>query len=76
LTCPINIAEWQRKRAQLFTIDSGAHSAFDYDNLTYGMSQARRGWLEASDVLNALPLPKLITFLGHRRRSKAARATA
>jgi DNA polymerase (family 10) len=59
-----------------FTIDSDAHAAQDYDNLIYGVCQARRGWLEDSDILNALPLSKLVTFLEHRRRSKAGRAAA
>jgi DNA polymerase (family 10) len=37
-------------------IDTDAHSAQDLDLMTYGVDQACRGWLEAPDVLNALPL--------------------
>jgi DNA polymerase (family 10) len=33
---------------------------------TYGIGIARRGWLEAGDVLNTLPLPGLLKRLGRR----------
>ena len=38
-----------------FTIDSDAHYRHEFDNLEWGVSQARRAWLEPSDVLNTLP---------------------
>lgn len=34
-----------------FTIDSDTHGIREMDNLTYGISVARRGWLEKEDVL-------------------------
>ena len=40
----------------LVAIDSDAHRAEGFDDLRYGVGQARRGWLEAADVLNARPL--------------------
>jgi DNA polymerase (family 10) len=40
-------------------VSSDAHSIQDFDNLKYGVGQARRGWLEKADVLNALPLREL-----------------
>ena len=40
-------------------IDSDAHSVHDFANLDYGIGQARRGWLEAADVLNTRPLDAL-----------------
>ncbi|MFN7085688.1 MAG: DNA polymerase/3'-5' exonuclease PolX [Burkholderiales bacterium] len=33
-------------------VNSDAHSVLDFDHLRYGIGQARRGWLEAGDVLN------------------------
>jgi DNA polymerase (family 10) len=51
----------------LLSIDSDAHAAEDYDNLAYGVAQARRGWLEANNVLNTLPLAELRAFLAGRR---------
>jgi DNA polymerase (family 10) len=51
----------RRARAALqagnrFTIDSDAHYLAEFDNLEWGVSQARRAWLEPKDVLNTLPL--------------------
>jgi DNA polymerase (family 10) len=40
-------------------ISSGARRGADFGWLQSGIDQARRGWLEAGDVLNTLPLPKL-----------------
>jgi DNA polymerase (family 10) len=51
----------RRARAALeagnrFTIDSDAHYLGEYGNLDWGVSQARRAWLEPRSVLNTLPL--------------------
>ncbi|HUP83214.1 MAG TPA: DNA polymerase/3'-5' exonuclease PolX [Candidatus Limnocylindria bacterium] len=51
----------RRARAALeagnrFTIDSDAHYLTEFNNLDWGVSQARRAWLEPSNVLNTLPL--------------------
>ena len=56
----------------LVSINSDAHSALQLDNLDYGMGQARRGWLQAGDVLNTRPLDQLrpllaATLQGNRR---------
>jgi DNA polymerase (family X) len=40
-------------------ICSDAHGGGDFANLRYGIDQARRGWLEAGDVINTLPLTQL-----------------
>ena len=47
----------RRARAALdagnrFVIDSDAHYRHEFDNLDWGVAIARRGWLEADDVLN------------------------
>jgi DNA polymerase (family 10) len=36
----------------LISIGTDAHSALGLDAMRYGIGQARRGWLEAKDVLN------------------------
>ncbi len=36
-------------------ISSDAHKISDFNNMRYGVDQARRGWLEASDALNTRP---------------------
>jgi DNA polymerase (family 10) len=47
----------------LVSINSDAHSLADFDNLKYGVGQARRGWLEPKDVLNTRTLTQLRRLL-------------
>lgn len=48
-------------------INSDSHHARHLDNLRYGIWVARRGWMEAKDVLNALPWDELRRRLERRR---------
>lgn len=41
-----------REEGVLLAVDSDAHSTGDLDDRRYGIGQARRGWLQKSDVLN------------------------
>ena len=52
-----------REEGVLVSIDSDAHSTFDFANLKYGVGQARRGWLEKKDVLNTRSLAALRKLL-------------
>ncbi|MFQ5937259.1 MAG: DNA polymerase/3'-5' exonuclease PolX [Acidiferrobacterales bacterium] len=45
-----------RDEGVLIGIGSHAHQPGDFDNLRFGIGQARRGWLAAGDVLNTRPL--------------------
>ena len=54
----------------LLAINSDAHAPGEFDNLEWGVGQARRGWIEASDVLNTRPLEELLDFL-RKKPSKA-----
>ena len=56
-------------------IDTDAHSVSHLDFIDYGIATARRGWAEKADVLNTLPVGKLLASLkdGKRKPSKAAR---
>jgi DNA polymerase (family X) len=45
-------------------ISTDAHSTIGLDMMRFGIGQARRGWLEPRDVLNALTWPDLKTLLG------------
>jgi DNA polymerase (family 10) len=45
-----------KKAGVKIVITSDAHSARELDLLEYGVNQARRGWVEADDVLNTRPL--------------------
>lgn len=52
-----------REEGVLVSIASDAHHPLDFANLTYGIGQARRGWLEPRDVLNTRPLAELLPLL-------------
>lgn len=52
-----------RDHGVLVSIDTDAHSVADLDNVRFGIGQARRGWLEKKDVLNARPLKDLMPLL-------------
>ena len=52
----------------LVSIDSDAHSVHELDDLRFGVGQARRGWLEARDVVNTLPLGELRALLAQRHK--------
>lgn len=62
----------------MVSIDSDAHSALEFDNLQYGIGQARRGLLSKDDVLNTRPLSELKRFFMQRPvvKSGAARVPA
>ena len=53
-------------------INSDSHSPADFDNLRFGVGQARRGWLSKNDVLNTKNLSQLRTWLNRRRRQLPA----
>ncbi|HRP96495.1 MAG TPA: DNA polymerase/3'-5' exonuclease PolX [Rhodocyclaceae bacterium] len=52
-----------REAGVLVAIDSDAHAVNDFANLRFGIGQARRGWLEAGDVLNTRTLRQLMPLL-------------
>ena len=52
-----------REEGVLVAVNSDAHSTFDFAHLRFGIGQARRGWLEAKDVLNTRSLKELRPLL-------------
>lgn len=52
-------ARMAKERGIKIAINTDAHSIRELDFISAGIQQARRAWLELSDVLNALPLPQL-----------------
>jgi DNA polymerase (family 10) len=56
-----------REEGVLVSINSDAHSVADFDNLRFGIGQARRGWLEKADVLNTRSLTALRRLLAATR---------
>ncbi|GAB4169417.1 MAG: DNA polymerase/3'-5' exonuclease PolX [Rhodocyclaceae bacterium] len=57
-----------KEEGVLVAIDSDAHAVADFDDLRFGVGQARRGWLERADVLNTRPLEELRKLLGRSCR--------
>lgn len=45
------------------SVDSDAHSVGELENVRFGISVARRAWLEAKDVANAMPLRDLLKLV-------------
>jgi DNA polymerase (family 10) len=52
-----------------FEIGPDAHSTRGLANMSYGVGMARKGWLEASDVINALSATEIRQRLRLRRQS-------
>lgn len=52
------------ERGCMLSIGTDAHNPSQLDYLTLGSATARRGWVKKNDVLNALPLKKLMKFIG------------
>ena len=52
-----------KEEGVLVSVNSDAHSVLEFDNLQYGVGQARRGWLEKREVLNTRALAELRPLL-------------
>jgi DNA polymerase (family X) len=67
-----------KERGVKVVISTDSHSTGNLSLIRYGVTMARRGWLEKADVLNALPLEKMLETLrpkpGSARKKHAARA--
>jgi DNA polymerase (family X) len=66
---------WARRAKELgimLAINTDAHAPSHLDFMRYGVAVARRAWLERADILNALPLEKILA----RRRRRLGKAAA
>lgn len=52
-------------------IGTDAHILSHFDYMSYGVSIAKRGWLEKKDILNTLPLKAVLTSLKRKISTKA-----
>lgn len=52
-----------REAGVKMVIDTDAHSVSELHYLEYGIAQARRGWCQKKDIINALPLKKFLKAL-------------
>ncbi len=51
-------------------INPDAHSTGGLQNLYFGIGAARKGWLTRNDIVNCLPLAKVIPILAAKREGK------
>jgi DNA polymerase (family 10) len=55
-----------KRKGVRFTISTDSHQIRHLQNMQYGITMARRGWLEASDVMNTLPLKQFEEAIARR----------
>jgi DNA polymerase (family 10) len=55
-----------KEEGVLVAVNSDAHGVDGFELLRYGVGQARRGWLERKDVINARGLGELRRWLGRK----------
>jgi DNA polymerase (family 10) len=63
-----HLARRARDRGVKLIIDSDAHSPAALGNLRWGVSVARRAWLEPQDILNTQPVGAFRASLRRHRR--------
>ena len=56
-----------KEEGVLVSVNSDAHGALEFENLRFGIGQARRGWLEKGDVLNTRGVAEVRRLLGRKR---------
>ncbi|MGH8234957.1 MAG: DNA polymerase/3'-5' exonuclease PolX [Rhodanobacteraceae bacterium] len=63
----LDLDDWHCRMAKemgvMLAISSDAHSTNDLDKIRFGVDQARRGWVEAKDVINTRPLREFMKLL-------------
>ncbi len=56
----------------LLSIDTDTHVLDQLENMTLGVATARRAWISKSDVINTMPLDKLLAW-AHKARRQSTR---
>lgn len=64
LDLPSALIRTAKRKSCQFVINTDAHRPQHLHNMRYGVTTARRGWLEAADVLNTRSLPAFEAALG------------
>ena len=54
-----------REKGVKIAISTDAHKDAHLEWIKFGVATAKRGWIEPKDVINTLPLSKLLKFLIH-----------
>ena len=55
-----------KRKGVRFTISTDSHQIRHLQNMQYGITMARRGWLQAGDVMNTLPLKQFEEVIARR----------
>lgn len=50
-----------------FVISTDSHHTSEFDNVRWGVHNARRGWVEQGKVINTLPLDDFMSFVSAKR---------
>lgn len=74
LDLPSALARRAKGFGVTFTCDSDAHRTGSLENVAYAVGQARRAWLEASDVLNTQAFDAVAAFVARKRTSAGSSA--
>ena len=61
-------AQMAKEYGVLVAISADAHSTAELGNMHLGVAQARRGWLEAQNVMNTRPLAEFQALIAQKRR--------
>ena len=59
-------ARMAKEKGIMMAVNTDAHDLKRMDEMQYGVSVARRAWLEPGDVLNTMPVEELMQFLQDR----------
>jgi len=62
-----------RDKGMKIPIDPDAHTLAGLNDMRYGIGVARKGWLSANDVLNAMETPALLKFFQGQRAQRIER---
>jgi DNA polymerase (family 10) len=67
----LDMDEVQTRRASemgvIISIDTDSHSPQKFENLKFGVSVARRAWVNKQSVINTWPTEKIIDWLKHKK---------
>lgn len=69
LDLPSHLVRAAKRRGCRFTISTDAHRPSHLANMRYGVATARRGWLEAEDVINTLPAEQFAAAISRYTQS-------
>ena len=69
LDVPAELLVRARNTAGLrFVISTDSHHTTEFENVQWGVSNARRGWVERDSVVNVLPLADFLDFVAAKRK--------